>query len=102
MGGRFGKYGDMKRKARLRCSRALKKDVCRLRHKSRKPKKDKRIQLQSTGKLKVSVEFKPYDIAPLFHKIIAAAQKPPRFFSESGSPTTASDSWPLRSFPGSH
>jgi len=59
MGGRFGKYGDMKRKARLRRSRALKKNVYRLKQISRRFKKDKRIQLQSAGKLKVSVEFKP-------------------------------------------
>jgi len=58
MGGRFGKYGDMKRKARLRRSRALKKNVCRLKQTSRRPKKDKGIQLQSMDKLKVDVEIK--------------------------------------------
>ena len=57
MGGRFGKYGDMKRKARLRRSRALKKIVYRLKQTSQRFKKEKRIQLQSAGKLKVSVEF---------------------------------------------
>jgi len=57
MGGRFGKYGDMKRKARLRRSRALKKNVYRLKQTSRRFKKDKGRQLQSAGKLKVSVEF---------------------------------------------
>ena len=62
MGGRFGKYGDMKRKARLRRSRALKNNVYRLKQTSRRLKKDKRIQLQSTDKLKVSVEFKPDEL----------------------------------------
>ena len=57
MGGRFGKYGDMKRKARLRRSRALKKNVYRLKQTSQRLKKEKRIQVQSAGKLKVSVEF---------------------------------------------
>jgi hypothetical protein len=57
MGGRFGKYGDMKRKARLRRSRALKKNVYRLKQTSRRLKKDKGIQLQSTEKFKVSVEI---------------------------------------------
>lgn len=59
MGGRFGKYGDMKRKARLRRSRALKKNVYRLKQTSQRLKKEKRIQVQSAGKLKVSVEFNP-------------------------------------------
>lgn len=59
MGGRFGKYGNIKRKARLRRSRALKKDVFRLKHKSRRLKKDKGIKLQSADKLNVAVEFKP-------------------------------------------
>jgi hypothetical protein len=62
MGGRFGKYGDMKRKARLRRSRALKNNVYRLKQTSRRLKKDKGIQLQSTDKLKVSVEFKPDEL----------------------------------------
>lgn len=62
MGGRFGKYGDMKRKARLRRSRALKNNVYRLKQTSRRLKKDKGIQLQSTDKLKVSVEFKPNEL----------------------------------------
>ncbi len=65
MGGRFGKYGNMKRKARLRRSRALKKDVYRLKQTSRRLKKDKRIQLQSTGKLNVDVEFKPDELTGL-------------------------------------
>jgi len=65
MGGRFGKYGDMKRKARLRRSRALKNNVYRLKQTSRRLKKDKRIQLQSTDKLKVSVEFKPDELMGL-------------------------------------
>ena len=39
MGGRFGKYGDIKRKAGLRRSRGLKKDLCRSRMKSRRLKK---------------------------------------------------------------
>jgi len=55
MGGRFGKYGDFKRKARIRRSRLLKRDVERLRHTSRRLKKDKRIKLQRAGKLRVSV-----------------------------------------------
>lgn len=59
MGGRFGKYGDMKRKARLRRSRALKLNVYRLKYKSRRFKKDKGIKLQSTKELNVDVEFKP-------------------------------------------
>jgi len=58
MGGRFGKYGDMKRKARLRRSRVLKKDVYRFKQTLQKSKKDIRIPLQSTDKLKVDVEFK--------------------------------------------
>lgn len=62
MGGRFGKYGDMKRKAGLRRSRALKNNVYRLKQTSRRLKKDKGIQLQSTDKLKVSVEFKPDEL----------------------------------------
>jgi hypothetical protein len=62
MGGRFGKYGDMKRKARLRRSRALKNNVYRLKQISRRLKKDKGIQLQSTDKLKVYVEFKPDEL----------------------------------------
>jgi hypothetical protein len=41
MGGRFGKYGDSKRKARLRRSRALKKDLFRSKLKTRRLKKDK-------------------------------------------------------------
>jgi hypothetical protein len=65
MSGRFGKYGDMKRKARLRRSRALKNNVYRLKQTSRRLKKDKRIQLQSTDKLKVSVEFKPDELMGL-------------------------------------
>jgi hypothetical protein len=65
MGGRFGKYGDMKRKARLRRSRALKNNVYRLKQTSRRLKKDKGIQLQSTDKLKVSVEFKPNELMGL-------------------------------------
>ena len=65
MGGRFGKYGDMKRKARLRRSRALKNNVYRLKQTSRRLKKDKGIQLQSTDKLKVSVEFKPDELMGL-------------------------------------
>jgi hypothetical protein len=59
MGGRFGKYGDIKRKARLRRSRALKANVLRLKNNSRRSKKDRRDLLQSKDKLKVSVEFKP-------------------------------------------
>jgi hypothetical protein len=58
MGGRFGKYGDIKRKARLRLSRALKKDLCRLKLKSRRLKKEKRIKPYSADPLHVSVEFK--------------------------------------------
>jgi hypothetical protein len=59
MGGRFGKYGDMKRKARLRRSRSLKRNVSRLKQISRKLKKDKGIKPQSIDNLKVSVKFKP-------------------------------------------
>ena len=59
MGGRFGKYGDMKRKARLRRSRALKNTVCRLKQTSKRVKKEKWIKPRSAEKLKVSVEFKP-------------------------------------------
>ena len=65
MGGRFGKYGDMKRKARLRRSRALKTNVYRLKQTSRRLKKHKGIQLQSADKLKVSVEFKPDELTGL-------------------------------------
>jgi len=63
MGGRFGKYGDMKRKARLRRSRALKKNVCQLKQISRRPKKDKGLQIQSADKLKVDVEIKPEELS---------------------------------------
>lgn len=59
MGGRFGKYGDMKRKAWLRRSRVLKNNFYRSRHKSKKLKKDKGFRPQSADKLKVDVEFKP-------------------------------------------
>jgi hypothetical protein len=62
MGGRFGKYGDMKRKARLRRSKVLKNTFYRLKQTSQRRKKDKRIKLQSTDKLKVSVEFKPDEL----------------------------------------
>jgi hypothetical protein len=55
MGGRFGKYGDFKRKARIRRSRPFGKDIERLKQRSRRLKKDKRIKLQKAGKLKVSV-----------------------------------------------
>ena len=65
MGGRFGKYGDMKRKARLRRSRALKNNVYRLKQTSQRLKKGKRIKLQSADKLKVSVEFKPDELTDL-------------------------------------
>jgi hypothetical protein len=65
MGGRFGKYGDMKRKARLRRSRALKNNVYRLRQTSKRLKKNKGIQFQSADKLKVSVEFKPDELKGL-------------------------------------
>jgi len=65
MGGRYGKYGDMKRKARLRRSMALKKDVYRFKQTSQKLKKDKRIHLQSRNKLKVSVEFSSNELADL-------------------------------------
>ena len=59
MGGRFGKYGDVKRKARIRRSRRLKRDVERVRQISRRLKKDKRFNIQGPGKLKVSVEIRP-------------------------------------------
>lgn len=59
MGGRFGKYGDIKRKARLRRSRELKRDVRRFKQKYRRLKKNKEPFLQSPGKLEVDVEFKP-------------------------------------------
>lgn len=65
MAGRYGKYGDMKRKAGLRRSRALKKDVFRFKQTSQKLKKDKRIRLQSKNKLKVSVEFGSDELADL-------------------------------------
>lgn len=59
MGGRFGKYGDMKRKARLRRSKMLKHNVYRLKQTSQKVKKGKWSKFQPANKLKVSVEFKP-------------------------------------------
>ncbi|MFO7556127.1 MAG: hypothetical protein R6W88_13065 [Desulfobacterales bacterium] len=65
MGGRYGKYGDMKRRARLRRSMALKNDVYRFKQTSQKLKKDKRIRLQSKNKLKVSVEFSLNELADL-------------------------------------
>ena len=58
MGGRFGKYGNIKRKTRLQRSRSLKKDIYRLKYKSIKLKKGKKITPQSMGKLNVDVEFK--------------------------------------------
>jgi hypothetical protein len=64
MGGRFGKYGDFKRKARIRRSRLLKRDVERLRQTSRRLKKDKRFKIQGPGKPKVSIEIRP-DVSPL-------------------------------------
>jgi len=59
MGGRFGKYGDFKRKASIRRSRLLKRDVERLRHISRRLKKDKQLKIQRAGKLQVSIETRP-------------------------------------------
>ena len=59
MGVRFGKYGDFKRKARIRRSRLLKRDVERLRHTSRRLKKDKRIKIQRAGNLQVFIEIRP-------------------------------------------
>jgi hypothetical protein len=64
MSGRFGKYGDFKRKVRIRQSRRLKRDVERVRQTSRRLKKDKRFKIQGPGKLKVSIEIRP-DISPL-------------------------------------
>jgi hypothetical protein len=64
MTGRFGKYGDFKRKVRIRQSRRLKRDVERIRQTSRRLKKDKRFKIQGPRKLKVSIEIRP-DISPL-------------------------------------
>jgi hypothetical protein len=63
MGGRFGKYGDFKRKFRIRQSRLLKRDVERLRHTSRRLKKDKRFKIQRAGEPQVFIEIKP-DVSP--------------------------------------
>ena len=59
MGGRFGKYGDFKRKVRIRQSRLLKRDVERLRHTSRRLKKDKRFKIQRAGKPQVFIKIRP-------------------------------------------
>jgi len=64
MGGRFGKYGDVKRKARIRRSRLLKRDVERVGQTSRRLKKDKRFKIQGPGKLKAFIENRP-DGSPL-------------------------------------
>jgi hypothetical protein len=63
MGGRFGKYGDFKRKGRIRRSRLLKRDVERLRHTSRRLKKDKRLKIQREGKPQVFINIRP-DVSP--------------------------------------
>ena len=63
MGGRFGKYGDFKRKVRIRQSRLLKRDVERVKQTSRRLKKDKRFKIQGPGKFKVSIEIRP-DVSP--------------------------------------
>lgn len=63
MGGRFGKYGDFKRKVRIRQSGLLKRDVERRRHTSRRLKKEKRFKIQKTGKHQVFIEIRP-DISP--------------------------------------
>jgi hypothetical protein len=63
MGGRFGKYGDFKRKVRIRQSRLLKRDVERRRHTSRRLKKDKRFKIQRAGKHRVFIEIRP-DVSP--------------------------------------
>ncbi|MBE9531076.1 MAG: hypothetical protein IMF00_07400 [Proteobacteria bacterium] len=64
MGGRFGKYGDFKRKVRIRQSRLFKRDVERLRQTSQRHKKDKRFKIQGPGKPKVFIEIRP-DVSPL-------------------------------------
>jgi len=63
MGGRFGKYGDFKRKDRIRRGRRLKRDVERVRQTSRRLKKDKRIKIQRAGNPQVSIEIRP-DVSP--------------------------------------
>jgi len=63
MGGRFGKYGDFKRKVRIRQSRLLKRDVERRKHTSRRLKKDKRFKIQRAGKPQVFIKIRP-DISP--------------------------------------
>lgn len=63
MSGRFGKYGDFKRKVRIRQSRLFKRDVERVGQKSRRLKKDKRFKIQGSGKMKVSIEIRP-DFSP--------------------------------------
>jgi hypothetical protein len=56
MSGRFGKYGDFKRKARILRSRPFGKDIERSKQKARRLKRDKRIKLQRrVEKLRVSV-----------------------------------------------
>jgi len=59
MGGRFGKYGDIKRKARIRRSRTFSQTFDRLKSKPRRLEKEKRIKLQSKNKLKVTIEINP-------------------------------------------
>jgi len=59
MGGRFGKYGDIKRKARIRRSRISSQKFDRLKYKLKRLEKEKRIKLQSKSKLKVTIEINP-------------------------------------------
>jgi hypothetical protein len=63
MGGRFGKYGDFKRKVRIRHSRLLKKDIERRRQTSRRLKKDKRFKIQRAGKPQAFIKIRP-DVLP--------------------------------------
>ena len=58
MGGRFGKYGDHKRKQRLRRNRPLKKEVDKTKQLPRKDKAN-RIKPQARGKLNVIIDIKP-------------------------------------------
>ena len=55
MSGRFGKYGDFKRKTRILRSRPFGKDIERSKQRAQRLKRDKRIKLQKAGRIRVSI-----------------------------------------------
>ena len=66
MGGRFGKYGDAKRKARIRSSRSTKRRGAQIKYVRERAKKKKGIKPQKAGNLGVSVEIKTVAEKELF------------------------------------